>query len=255
MGQVLGALGAFIAVSSAIYLFNDIADREQDALHALKATRPIASGRISPGVAGWAGAVLLLAALAGAWHLATSFFVTVGAYAILQLAYSFVLKRIVLLDVLAIAAGFLLRAIGGAVAIDVAISTWFILCTFTLTLLMATVKRRQELLELGEAASKHRQALAGYDVAYLDQVISILTSASIVCYALYAVGIGEGATEHRPMEWTIPLVIYGILRYLYIVRGSAVGGDPTALLWRDRPLQFTVVLWGGLSAWVIYAGL
>lgn len=252
--RVMGALAAFIAASSAIYLINDLSDREQDRLHPLKADRPIASGRLSPGVAAGAAAILLVLAIAGSWLLAPHFLWVVGAYVAIQLAYSLWLKDVVLLDVLVIATGFLLRAVGGAVVIDVAISTWFILCTFTLTLLMATVKRRQELIELGGAAVQHRQALGGYDVAYLDQVIAILTSASIVCYALYAVGIGVASSARGPMEWTIPLVIYGILRYLYVVRRLDVGGDPTALLWKDRPLQVAVLLWGVISAGAIYAG-
>ena len=250
----LGAMTAFIGASSAIYLINDITDRQQDRLHHLKATRPIASGRLSPSVAAGAAAALVVSCLVGGWLLAESFALIIALYVVIQLAYSFWLKNVVLLDVLAIAAGFLLRAVGGAVAIHVEISTWFILCTFTLTLLMATVKRRQELVELGEVATHHRHALVGYDLAYLDQVTGVLTSASIVCYALYAVGIGEASSATGAMEWTIPLVIYGVLRYLYVVSRLDVGGDPTALLWRDRPLQLAVVLWGGLSAGLIYLG-
>jgi len=253
--RALIALGLFIAVSSAIYLINDITDREQDRLHPLKASRPIASGRLRPTVAGFVAGILLLTSVVAAYGLAPGFAYILGGYALIHLAYSVWLKKLVLLDVLAIAAGFLLRAIGGAVAVDVVISTWFVLCTFTLTLLLATVKRRQELIELGESASQHRHALEGYDVAYLDQVVSILTAASIVCYALYAVGIGESASAQGHMEWTVPLVIYGILRYLYIVRRLDIGGDPTALLWRDRPLQLTVLLWGALSSGLIYAGI
>ncbi len=250
--RVAAALAAFVGASSAIYLINDVTDREQDRLHPLKAKRPVASGRLSPTIAAGAAAVLLVCSMAGAWLLAESFALIIGLYLGIQLAYSVWLKSVVLLDVLAIAAGFLLRAAGGAVAIDVEISIWFILCTFTLTLLMATVKRRQELIELGDVASRHRQALADYDQAYLDQVIGVLTSASVVCYSLYAVGIGEASSARGAMEWTIPLVIYGILRYLYVVRRLDVGGDPTALLWRDRPLQVAVVLWGGLSSGLIY---
>ena len=254
LNRSLLALALFICASSAIYLINDIVDREQDQLHPLKASRPIAQGKLSPVLAGSVAVVLMAGALMVAHLLATAFALVLAGYVLTHLAYSFWLKKLVLLDILAIAAGYLLRAVGGAVAIDVVISTWFILCTFTLTLLMAAVKRRQELIELGETASKHRHALEGYDVSYLDQVVSILTAASIVCYALYAVGIGEAASAQGHMEWTVPMVIYGILRYLYIVRRLDVGGDPTALIWRDRPLQWTVLLWGVLSAWLIYSG-
>ena len=163
--RALIALGLFIAVSSAIYLINDITDREQDRLHPLKASRPIASGRLTPTVAGFVAGILLLTSVVAAYGLAPGFAYILGGYALIHLAYSVWLKKLVLLDVLAIAAGFLLRAIGGAVAVDVVISTWFVLCTFTLTLLLATVKRRQELIELGESASQHRHALEGYDVA------------------------------------------------------------------------------------------
>ncbi len=254
LSRSLIAVALFVCASSAIYLINDIVDREQDRLHPLKSARPIASGRLSPAVAAVAAVLLLLVALVAAHLLAAIFAAVLAGYVVLQLTYCFWLKKLVLLDILAIAAGFLLRAAGGAVVIDVVISTWFILCTFTLTLLMAAVKRRQELVELGESASRHRSALEGYDVTYLDQVVSILTAASIVCYALYAVGIGDSATAHGNMEWTVPMVIYGILRYLYIVRRLDVGGDPTALIWRDRPLQLTLLLWGMLSAGLIYAG-
>ena len=154
-----------------------------------------------------------------------------------------------------VAAGFFLRAVGGAVAIDAAISTWFILCTFTLTLFLAASKRRGELEELRGDAAGHRPALAVYEVPFLDQVIGVLASATIVCYALYATGIGDGGlSSGRWMQWTIPLVLYGVLRYLHLVHRREGGGDPTTLLWSDRPLQLTLVLWSALSFALLYLG-
>ena len=123
-----------------------------------------------------------------------------------------------------------------------------------LTLFLAAAKRRGELVQLEDRAAEHRPALAAYDVPYLDQVIGVLASATIVCYALYAMGVGEaGASAHRQMQWTIPFVLYGVLRYLYLIHGRQGGGDPTALLWRDRPLQLNLVLWAMLSLVLLYA--
>lgn len=248
----LAAAGAFVLLSSAIYLVNDLADLEADRRHPDKASRPIASGDLSAPVA-WVAAVALLGGGLGAAALLHRNFLFVGlTYTALNLAYSFGLKRTVLVDILIVAAGFLLRAVGGAVVIDVAISTWFILCTFTLTLFLAAAKRRGELVRFEGDAALHRTSLGSYDVAYLDQVMSILASATVVCYALYAMGVGEGGvTASHQMQWTIPFVLYGVLRYLFLVhRGE--GDDPTALLWRDRPLQVNLLLWGGLSLGLVY---
>ena len=248
----LAAAGVFVLLSSAIYLVNDLADAEADRHHPDKASRPIASGDLSKPVAATAAVLLLGGGLAGAIVLHRDFVVVALIYAVLNLAYSLGLKRAALVDIMIVASGFLLRAVGGAVVVDVDISTWFILCTFTLTLFLAAGKRRGELVRLEGEAPRHRESLGAYDVAYLDQIMSVLASATVVCYALYAMGVGEGGiTANRQMQWTIPFVLYGVLRYMYLVhRGE--GDDPTALLWRDRALQVNLLLWGGLSMGLVY---
>ncbi len=252
-GSLVG-LGCFCLLSGAIYLFNDIFDVEGDRKHPRKSQRPIASGALSVPQAVLAGSLLLVTALWAAYGLSTSFFAVVSVYAAMNLAYSYRLKRVVLVDVLIVATGFLLRALGGAFIIEVRISEWFILCIFTLALFLATVKRRQELIKLSGSAGEHRAILEEYNVGYLDQVISVLTSATIICYALYAMGVGEGGQgDHRPpMQWTIPFVLYGILRYLYIVHHHDGGDSPTMVIWEDRPLQIDLFLWLGVSVALLY---
>ena len=251
----LAAAAAFLLTSASIYLINDVADARQDRLHPEKCRRPVASGALPGRVAAGSAVVLMVLGLATSWFLQPAFAGILGAYVVLNLAYSFGLKHAFLVDIMMVAAGFLLRAAGGAVAIGVAISTWFILCTFTLTLFLAAAKRRGELEQLREDAGRHRPALAAYGIPFLDQVIGVLASATIVCYALYATGIGDGGLSASPwMHWTIPFVLYGLLRYLHLVQRGDGGGDPTALLWSDRPLQVTLVLWAALSLALLYMG-
>lgn len=249
---VVAAAGAvcFCALSGGVYLANDVSDRERDRGHPTKGERPVAAGALGALPAALAAGVLLGGGLVASYLLHPKFGAVATAYAVLNLAYSFGLKKLVLVDILVVATGFLLRAVGGAVVIEVAISTWFVLCSFTLALFLAAVKRRQELVNLEGAAVAHRPALEEYGVEYLDQVISILTSATLVCYALYAVGVGEGGS--RGMQWTIPFVLYGILRYLYLVYRRDSGDNPTALLWQDRPLQVAVGLWLTTSVAALY---
>ena len=240
----LGAVFCFCLVSGAVYLINDIFDAEQDRRHPVKSRRPIASGKISVVAALGAAGILMLLGLGGAFLLHHSFRLVMLIYAAINLAYSFRLKHVVLVDVLIVASGFLLRALGGALVIQVPISEWFILCSFMLALFLAVVKRRQELVTLEGGAGEHRATLEEYSLPFLDQVISILTSATLVCYALYAMGVGdETGTAHRHMQWTIPFVLYGILRYLYVVYHKGDGESPTAVIWTDRPLQIDLLLW------------
>ena len=243
LSKAFAAVGCFLVVSGAVYLFNDVLDRERDRLHPEKKTRPVAAGELSVLVALVWTCLLLAVGIWGAYALRDVFGHVVLIYATLNMLYSWRLKDLVLIDVIMVATGFLLRALGGAVVIEVVISTWFILCTFTLTLFLATVKRRQELVKLGAGAASHRPSLGAYGLPYLDQVISILTSATLVCYALYAMGVGEVGGTSRQMQWTLPFVLYGIFRYLYVVYHTEGGEDPTAVVWQDRPLQITLLLW------------
>lgn len=247
----LGGLGCFCLLSGAVYLCNDVFDLGQDRFHPEKSRRPIAAGRLPVPGALAAAAALFALGLGSAFWLRPGFGGVALIYAALNLAYSFKLKQVVLVDVLIVAAGFLLRALGGALVIAVQISTWFILCTFTLALFLAVIKRRQELVILERGAGQHRAILDEYSLQFLDQIIAVLTSAALVCYALYAMGVGEHQTG-RHMQWTIPFVLYGILRYLYVVYQLGAGDNPTSVVWRDRPLQVALLLWMLASGLAIY---
>jgi 4-hydroxybenzoate polyprenyltransferase len=237
-------------LSGVVYLFNDFFDREQDRLHPEKRHRPIAAGKISIPLAMGAALVLLVFALAFAFWLHPHFGFVALIYAALNVAYSLKLKHVVLVDVLIVATGFLLRALGGALVIEVFISTWFIICIFMLALFLAVVKRRQEIVALEEAAGDHRAILDEYSLLFLDQTIAALTAAILVCYALYAMGVGDG--QGGQMRWTIPFVLYGLLRYLYLVYHRGGGDDPTTVIWSDRPMQITALLWMAASALGLY---
>ena len=245
------AVACFVLLSGVVYLCNDIFDRDQDRLHPEKRHRPLAAGKVSVALAWAAVLVLLVVALMAAFLLQRDFGVVAAIYVALNVGYSLKFKHVVLVDVLIVAAGFLLRAMGGALAIEVFISTWFIICTFMLALFLAVVKRRQEIVALEEAAGDHRAILKEYSLPFLDQVISALTAATLVCYALYAMGVGDG--KGAQMQWTIPFVLYGLLRYLYLVYHRGHGDDPTAVVWRDRPLQINTLLWLSACALGLYS--
>ena len=247
----LGAVGCFCLLSSAVYLINDVCDRQQDRRHPEKAGRPIAAGLVPVWAALTGAAILGGAALVLALLLQRDFAWIALIYLFINLSYSLRLKHVVLVDVMIVAACYLLRALGGAVVLQVSISTWFVLCSFTLALFLAVVKRRQELVVLEEDAGRHRAILDEYSIPFLDQVIAVLTSASLVCYALYAMGVGEDGGG--AMQWTIPFVLYGLLRYLYIVHRQGGGGNPTAVIWGDRPLQIDLLLWLLVSIGALYA--
>lgn len=250
--RVLEAFGIFCMLSSAAYLINDVRDREADRMHPEKRRRPVASGEIGPGLAVGAAVVLAIAALVAAFALAPALGGVATAYLLLNLAYSFGLKRVVVLDVMIVATGFLLRALAGAVVIDVAISRWLILCTGLLALFLGFVKRRQEIAAMeGEAVT--RPILKEYSLPFLDQMIAIVTGATVVAYSLYAfspeVALKLG-TEH--MGLTIPFVLFGIFRYLYLVHQRGVGESPTTVFLTDVPLILDVLLWGGAVVVALY---
>ena len=249
------ALGCFCVLSGGVYLVNDLQDVEGDRRHPRKALRPLAAGLLPARVAAAAALILFAGGLTLAFVLSPRFGGVAAAYVGLSLAYSYRLKHTVLLDVLCVATGFLLRALAGALVIDVEISVWFVLCSFGLALFLAVVKRRQELLKLEADAGGHRASLDSYSVIYLDQVISVVTSATLVCYALYAMGVGEGASHTAGMRWTVPFVLYGVLRYLYLVYAEGEGDSPTAIVWHDRPLQYAILLWVLVSVAAVYGGV
>ena len=234
----------FCLISGAAYLFNDIRDRENDRQHPLKRHRPIASGALRISVAASAAILLFLIALTGGFYVHPHFGIVLLIYAVLNIAYTLYLKHIVILDVMIIAAGFLLRAIGGAVAIQVAISSWFILCTMLLALFLGFAKRRHEIALLEGDASTHRRILAEYSPQFLDQIIAIVTAGALVSYALYTMSpevIEKLGTKY--LNLTIPFVIYGMLRYLYLIYKKDGGGNPTSTVLGDLPLLIACALW------------
>ncbi|NIP41920.1 MAG: decaprenyl-phosphate phosphoribosyltransferase [candidate division Zixibacteria bacterium] len=243
--QSIEAFILFCLASSAIYLINDAIDAERDRKHPEKAKRPIASGEVNKGNAIVIAAIFIIIAAAGSVYLLNIyFFTTIISYLVLMLLYSLVLKQIVIIDVMVIATGFVLRAVGGAVAIMVEISPWLIICTILLALFIGFGKRRHELTLLEDSAADHRGILEHYSVGLLDQLISIVTAATIIAYAIYTLfGDVYEKIGVRHLELTIPFVIYGIFRYLYLIHKGDSGGTPTRILYTDLPILFTVLLW------------
>jgi 4-hydroxybenzoate polyprenyltransferase len=259
-GQLLrasGALLAFCLLSSASYAFNDLLDIERDRRHPVKCRRPLASGRISA-TAGWVMAALLAGGgLTLAFALTPALGLTAIGYLVLQLAYTLVLKRWVLVDVMAIAIGFVLRAVAGIAVLQPRpeLSPWLLVCTFFLALFLAVAKRRHERVTLAGDAEQHRATLAQYPPALLDQLVSVVTGATILTYALYT--ISPATAEHVPsgkMVLTIPFVVYGVFRYLYLVYHEGHGGAPSELLVKDVPLLVNVGLWGLAILGILYLG-
>jgi 4-hydroxybenzoate polyprenyltransferase len=247
---ILAAL-CFCAASSSTYLINDIRDAERDRVHPKKRFRPIASGQLSERTAAIAAAVLALGAIAGAAAIRIEFAGVIAGYLALMLSYNAVLKQIAIIDVFAIGGGFVLRAVGGAVAIDVPISPWLYVCTMLLALFVGFGKRRQELTSLAEDATAHRESLHGYTVQLLDQFINILAAATVIAYSVYTFDAAAVPRNHA-MMLTIPFVVYAIFRYLLITQRSDLGGAPETLLFADRPLLLSLIGWGFTSALIIY---
>jgi 4-hydroxybenzoate polyprenyltransferase len=249
--RALAAAALFCLMSGAVYLANDLRDAPRDRLHPTKRHRPIASGALSPAVAAGAAAALVVGGLAAAVWLSPAFGAVALAYLLLQGAYVGGLKDAVLLDVLVLAGGFVLRAVAGAVVVSVPISPWLYVCTLLLALFLALGKRRQELVLLATDAGGHRPALAQYTVPLLDQLLQVVTTSLLVAYMLYTF-FAENLPRNRAMMLTIPLVLYGLFRYLYLVHARGEGGAPEEVLLRDRPLAVTLILWALASAAILY---
>jgi len=250
--RATSAFAVFCGLSGAVYLVNDLADLEHDRLHPRKRGRPIASGALGVPAARAAAASLFALGLVAAWALGPGFLLCASAYLALNLAYSFGLKDVVILDVLAIAIGFVLRAVAGAVAIQVAFSDWLLVCTILLALFLALAKRRHELVTLPDAVS-HRAILAEYSPYLLDQMIAVVTASCLTAYAFYTLA-PETVEKYRTdrLAYTIPFVIYGIFRYLYLVHRKEQGGSPGDALLTDRPLLATVALWAAAVVLIVY---
>ena len=250
----LGAFAVFCALSGAIYLVNDLADQEKDRLHPTKRFRPIASGALPRSAAIVFAIVLLAGSLAAAFAIAPSFGWVALAYGVLLVSYSIWLKHIVILDVLTVAVGFVLRAVAGAEAVGVEISGWLVICTILIALFLALGKRRQEYLTLHGAAAAHRPILAEYSEGFLDQMIAVVTASTVTAYALYTMSpetVGKFHTRLLPL--TLPFVLYGIFRYLYLLYRRELGGNPSDLLLSDRALLVNTLLWMAALVVIIYA--
>jgi 4-hydroxybenzoate polyprenyltransferase len=247
------AFAIFCTLSSAVYLFNDVVDREADRVHPLKGTRPIASGALSPGLALITALILSVAGTGGAFLLRPLLGVVAASYLLLLIAYSMFLKNIVIVDVLTIAAGFVLRAVAGAVAVTVPISQWLLVCTTLLALFLVLSKRRHELTLLAGEATEHRRILQEYTPYLLDQMVGVVTASTLVAYAIYATSAetAERLGTDR-LGLTIPFVLYGIFRYLYLVHQKRGGGSPAELLLADRPLLVCVGLWAATVVFILY---
>lgn len=243
----------FCVISSSVYLLNDVMDREEDRLHPVKRLRPIAAGKMSVTVAAAFAAALAAGALVGSWEVGRGLFEVVAIYAVMNLVYSTWLKHVLLLDVFVIAAGFVLRVMGGGLAIHVRISSWLIVCTTLLALFMALSKRRHELVLLGENGARHRASLEHYSPYFLDQLIAIVTASTVMSYALYTLST-DARTQFpgKHLALTIPFVIFGIFRYLFLVHQREKGGNPTRTLLTDTVLLSTVLLWAASLVLIIY---
>jgi 4-hydroxybenzoate polyprenyltransferase len=241
------AFVAYCAASSAAYLLNDVRDVASDRAHPVKRSRPIARGELAPRAAlAVAGGLLVLSLLLGA-ALGPLSLACLVAFVVLQGAYSLTLKAFELVDVLAIAGLFVLRAAAGAIAVDVRISEWLLLCTFLLALFVALGKRRAE---LGLDGVQARPALAGYSVALVDQLLAIVAAATIAAYTGYTLA----AHDTRWLVTTVPLVVYGLFRYLLLLHRRGLGEEPEALLVEDLPLLAAVAVWAAACAVILALG-
>jgi 4-hydroxybenzoate polyprenyltransferase len=247
------AFALFCALSGAVYLLNDVADIERDRRHPTKSRRPIASGALPVRTAALVAVALGLVALAGSWFLGLPFLASAACYLALNLLYSFRLKEVVIVDVLSVSLGFVIRAIAGGAAVGVAVSDWLLICTVLLALFLSLSKRRHELTSLSGTAAGHRAILAEYTPYLLDQMIGVVTASCLMAYAFYTT-----AEETRQkfqtdrLAWTIPFVLYGIFRYLYLVHQKEKGGSPTDVLLTDRPLLLDVALWAAAVVLIVY---
>lgn len=257
VGPFIQTLIGFILLcfaSSTVYIINDIADIEQDKQHPKKRQRPLASGRLSIRVAGIATAVLGVATLALSFFLNRWFGALVLTYILINLLYSFRLKHVPIIDVFIVASGFVLRVGAGVMLITVErFSPWLYVCTTLLALFLGFGKRRAELSLLADKANTHRKVLDGYTISFLDQLIIIVSATTIMAYSLYTF-TAENLLGNQLMMLTIPFVVYGIFRYLYLIHVEDAGGAPDEVLLTDIPFFTTIIGWGLLVMLILYIG-
>lgn len=252
--KTAAAFAAFCLIASAHYIFNDIRDLEEDRLHPVKSKRPLASGRLKTGPAVLSCVVIAVLGLAVAATVNGSVLIISAVYLVLQVLYSLRLKHVVILDVFVVAAGFVIRVVAGGLAIEVTISSWLLICTMLLALFLAMGKRRHEIVLLEGDAANHRPILKEYNTALLDQMISVVTASTLVAYCLYTISeetVAKFGT--RKLIYTVPFVLYGIFRYLYLIYLKAEGGSPESLIIKDKPLLLDLFLW--IAAAVLILGL
>jgi 4-hydroxybenzoate polyprenyltransferase len=250
---VLAAFVLFCLLSSAIYLINDVRDIDSDRKHPTKQRRPIAAGELSPVLASTSAVLLAAVSLACAFGLNVSFGLIALAYFLLMILYTFVLRDLVILDVFTIAAGFVLRAVAGVVVINVVLSPWLVICTILLALFIALGKRRHELVSLAGGAVEQRRILDEYNPQLLDQLISAVAGSTVIAYSLYTLWpetIAKFGTHN--LIYSVPFVLYGIFRYLYLIYHKGKGGKPEEIVLTDSSLLLDIVLWLGSLLVIIY---
>jgi len=251
--KVAEAFLLYCLLTGSLYLFNDFMDLKEDRAHPIKSRRPLASGAIPPGLALIIFSIGSLAALLWALALNWPFFLITVAYFLLQVAYSFKLKHIVILDIFVLASGFVIRVAAGGLVINVPISSWLLICTSLLALFIGMSKRRHELVILEDKAADHRPILKEYSPYLLDQMISVVTASTVIAYCLYTISpetVEKFGT--RNLIYSSIFVLYGIFRYLYLVHQKGWGGNPEELVIKDKPLLIAIILWGFFIFLIIY---
>lgn len=254
----VAAFVLFCLASSAVYVLNDMADLVNDRMHPSKRDRPLASGRVSRGRAAWLLAVLLVAAVAGSVAVGRQFLLTTLVFLFVNTLYSVSLRNVVILDVMLIAISFVVRAVAGVMALrpldaGLELSPWLLVCTLFLALFLALGKRRHELDLLEGDAADHRGSLGQYSRRFLDQLITIATAATLIAYAIYTISPGTLSKFHSPaLVLTIPFVVYGVFRYLFLIQERNGGGNPSRALYRDGPILLTVLGWVVIVVVVLY---
>ena len=243
----------FTLLVSGVYLLNDLLDVEEDKRHPKKSKRPIAAGLVSPSTAKLAFIVLISVSLIASFIINVDFFIIILVYFLIQIGYSVYLKHVVIIDVFSIASGFFLRVISGAIIISVPISSWLLICTFFISLFLALCKRRHEIVLLETTAGNHRKVLNDYNTLLLDQMIGVVTSSTLIAYTLYVLSdatISKFNTTR--LIYTIPFVLYGIYRYLFLVYHKDEGGRPEMILLTDRPMLLNIFLYGLTVIFILY---
>lgn len=248
----LAAFTLFTVMSGAVYIFNDLTDAERDRAHPRKRLRPIASGELSARLAIVAAIVFGGVSVAGAFWLGTTFGAVAAGYAVTMVAYSLGLKSVVLLDVFIIGAGFVLRVVAGAAALQVPISPWLYLCTGLGALFIALSKRRSELASSGDAGATQRDTLGKYTLGLLDQLTAVVATAALISYSLYTF-TAPNLPDNRAMMWTIPFVAYGLFRYMYLVHTRDLGENPEDIVITDGPMVASIGAWLVLGAAILVA--